>query len=280
MANTENNPVVDTSTGETETSTPPAAVVEVGIPEPAKSFITDYMKGLKKTAKEYKDAADVAKTTSERNLAGKERHFNKAEDSVDVYENILNMSVNLLAKTMEKVALEIDGNVAKAAEITKLLATANAAIQASKDKLAAADVAAENLCDIVRRDLSSDPNVIKLREKMAENGLNFDTVVKDYAVKIQDASDSMNKALVVIKEIKGTISADKLKQLAQSTKAKTDAYKTDIIANLEFSKEKLKKTHADFIAASAAAGEAQYNVDAGDNGEKALVELEKLIVGT
>lgn len=234
--------------------------------EPAKSLLNNYLTDIG-----LNQATIDAATTAGEQLKIKKEHFDKARESVDVYDNILNNDASLLAKAMEKTALEIDGNVAKAVEINKLLASAKTAIQVSKDKLTANEGIAENLWDKVRRDLNDDTNVKKIgAEKL-------DKAIKEYSMEIQQAADDMNAALVKIGKIDGAVQVDKLKQLAQSTKAKTDAYKTDIMASLEFSKEKLKQTHADYLNALAVDSEAKYNVGADERRLNALNELKTAI---
>lgn len=269
MANTENNPGAETPQDNPNTAATSTIQGE------AKSAIINYLAALEKTAKEFKDSADAAKIASEQNLAGKEMHFEKAEKSVDVYENILNKNANLLAKSMEAANLEVNRNVALATEALKSLDKAKASIQAAKMQLVTADDAAERLWDEVRRDLNTNPlSVLQpLRTQMQRNGLVFDSVVEDYSQKIEASADRMNDALLVISGISAEIKTEDFKRIAQETKALTDAYKTELLANLEFSKEKLKKAHVDLLGASAAANDANYNLELAENGLKNLTDL-------
>jgi hypothetical protein len=275
----------DTSTDTSMRNNEPDSTQSAETLTPAQIVIFDYLHKPIKNASDKKTATKETKKTSAANLAGKALHFQQAEQSVDVYENILNKDANLLAKTMEVASLEVDKSVANAAEVGKSLASAKGVVSAAKTLLANADDAATKLWDVVRRDSNSDVNVKKIREKMGQVSAQqpeepvkwvLNTTVEEYAVMIQEASDKMNEALLAVNSLSVELKTEEMKRLAQETKAKTDAFKADLAASLEFSKDKLKKTHTDLLAATAADTEADYNVKFASNGVNSLEALKVL----
>lgn len=256
-----------------------------GISESVKKVVKAYFAPLIEAAREAKELATTAKKEAGKNLDGKKDHFNAAEKAVNVYEEILNKNANPLAKRMEKVAAELEKIGTKATESAKSLTTANVAIKTAKEKIAAAELAAENLYDLVRRGWKDDrSNFEKLLNKIggdtAATEEKIKSVIRNYAEKIQTASDKINEVLLESSKIDAKVISDnKLKELSQKAKTLTDGFKSDITANLEFSKNQLKQTHADFIKSDAGSLDARYIWKITDNELTTLEKIQESITG-
>ncbi len=212
--------------------------------------INEYLKAANADHIVQHEASLAAATT----VNGALYHFNKTETAVDAYENILNKGAATLAKKMALAAAETQGYVARVAEIKASLAAANATFSEAKNMLVAADEAGARLSDLVRREWKDDPSVLLLEDKVDK----FRDTVECYEREIENASDQMNNALLLLKKVSVTLTPESLTTETQEAKAMTDAYHAALLANLNDSKQKLGLAQAGLANAQAIKAQAEY----------------------
>ena len=239
---------------------------------PSKEKLEDYLKGYEKGLKEKIQEKESESEKSKTLLEHRKYFSDHAKNAVGVYESVVEVG-GQLAKTADNAAAEVDSYVAKSADIAKALAQVKTVFQTLKDKLAKADDSAAALHDFVRRQQNVDEAVQKLKAKLEDNE-KF-VKIRDFGKKIEKIADEMNDALLSIPPSGQSIEVlDALKKESQKLKAEATTFSKDTIGDFDFSKDQLKKSHADYVTAKSGDSDAKYKLRIVKN-EHSSLEYEK-----